>query len=301
MSKEGYDWAMNYPAKDATQRCILQSMGYVADTFGWNSYQSLGTLAKDGVCSERTVSRHLRELIEEGVIEVTAPSRRARPTTYRLVALDREREHDPDRSDDKMSSQRRPRRPPATRPADPPSLAIDSSLGRHWVDIGSTNQPPSPLIGTGSGLGSTTPVGQARPRTEVEQVFDAWIEATGRTGRSQLTPDRRGRIVRYLKDYPLADLIDACRGIMKHPHYRGDNDRHEAYTDLEHCLKGPKQIEMFRDIERGLIPPPLTTNGNGIALQRSAAVNANGIARSVGDRNMQVLDEWRQMKEAQRR
>lgn len=50
----------------------------------------------------------------------------------------------------------------------------------------------------------------------------------------------------------------------------------------------------------GPLPPRLPTNGNGVAHPQSAAVNANGIARSVGDRNMQVLDEWRRMKEAQR-
>jgi hypothetical protein len=105
----------------------------------------------------------------------------------------------------------------------------------------------------------------------VEQVFDAWIEATNRTGRSNLTPDRRGRIVRYLRDYPAEDLVDACRGVMKHPFNRGDNDRHQVYTDLDHCLKGPKQIEMFRDIERGILPPPISTNGNGKPVRNEPA------------------------------
>jgi DNA-binding transcriptional ArsR family regulator len=254
---------MSYRAKDATQRLILVSMGYVADAHGWNSYQALGTLADDGLCSERTVSRHLRELLEQGIIEMTAPSRRARPTTYRLVALDPDREYDPDRSDDRLSSQRRPRRMDPPAPPEPGSLANGPPLTRQWAAIDSPNPPSSPYIGTGSRTGTTDPVGQARPRTDTERVFEAWVTATGKT-RSQLTGDRKGRIVRYLRDYPVDDLMDACRGWKKHPHYRGENDRGEIYNDLDMCLRDAKHIELFRDLERGIIPPPKSSvNGNG--------------------------------------
>jgi Helix-turn-helix domain len=276
MSKEAYDWAMSFRAKDATQRLILVSMGYVADAHGWNSYQSNKSLAEDGLCSERTVSRHLRELMEAGVIEITIPSRRARPTTFRLIALDPDRQYDPDRSDDRLASQSR-RQKSGTPSAEP----VGSPMGRQCLDNDSPNPASSPLIGTGSGVGSK-PVGQARPVSDVQRVFDAWIEATGRTGRSKLTGDRQGRIIRYLKDYPVEDLVDACRGIMKHPHYRGENDRNEVYTDLEHCLKGPKQIELFRDLHRGLIPPPLST--------RTPATN--GRTKPMGDTNMETLGTW---------
>lgn len=86
---------------------------------------------------------------------------------------------------------------------------------------------------------------------DVEVVFDAWVESTGkRKGATKLTPDRRRLIRKQLALYDVTDLVDAVRGWRKVPHNRGDNDRRTVYNDLELLLRDAKHIEQFRDAER---------------------------------------------------
>lgn len=80
-------------------------------------------------------------------------------------------------------------------------------------------------------------------------VFDAWREAT-RRDRAKLTSDRRKRIRNWLKEYPLDDLADACRGITLSEFHAGRNDRHTRYDGIEHALKSAQHIEQFRDLWR---------------------------------------------------
>lgn len=150
--------------------------------------------------------------------------------------------------------------------------------------LGSGPRGQVPIPSTQRTTTSTKPnpaVGQARPAGDVERVFNAWVESTGKTGRTKLTGDRRGRIVRYLRDYPVEDLMDACRGWQRHPHYRGENDRNEIYNDLDICLRDAKHIELFRDLQRGLIPPPISTR-----------TPVNGRTKPMGDTNMETLGTW---------
>lgn len=108
--------------------------------------------------------------------------------------------------------------------------------------------------GTGKGTGKQ-PVDEQKLADrvdEVKQVFDAWVEATGkRKGATKLTDDRRRLIRKALKSYPVEDLVDAVRGWRHSPHHRGENDRHTVYNDIELLLRNAKQIETFRDLERG--------------------------------------------------
>lgn len=88
----------------------------------------------------------------------------------------------------------------------------------------------------------------------VRQVFDAWVEATGRTTRVLLDAKRRKVIKNALKNYPVEDVIDAVRGWDRSPFHAGDNDRHTVYNELHHLIGDTTKVEKFRDLHRGDAP-----------------------------------------------
>jgi 5-methylcytosine-specific restriction endonuclease McrA len=115
-----------------------------------------------------------------------------------------------------------------------------------------TEQPPRPVHEPTKALVLLEGgVAQAPRPDPVQTVFDAWIEATGRTGRTKLDRKRRGRIRDALTDYPLEDVTDAVRGWRNSPHHRGENRSRTVYNDLELLLRDSAHIEKFRDLERG--------------------------------------------------
>lgn len=95
-----------------------------------------------------------------------------------------------------------------------------------------------------------TIVEQARPIDDTTAVFQAWQEATGKH-RAQLDPKRRRRIKAALKQYPLADVVDAVRGWQFSPHHRGQNTHGTVYNDLDLLLRDAEHLERFRDLARG--------------------------------------------------
>lgn len=97
--------------------------------------------------------------------------------------------------------------------------------------------------------------GQNTRRPEVDSVFSAWVEATGRDpAKVMLTKDRRSRIEARLRDgYSPEDLIAAVRGVRHSTWHRGENDRGQRYDDLKTVLRDGGQVEKFRDLERS--PP----------------------------------------------
>lgn len=260
---------------------IMLSIADVADEWGWGAYPSVRRLAKDSRGGERSVQRHLRDLVAAGVLEETEVGRRARPTTYRIVQMDPEREHEPRRMGDKMAPKATSARASEHPSPTEPKGAVAPPLGRRCGDIVVTSTTSSPLIGTGSGTeGNHTHVEQARP-DDAQTVFDAWVRATGK-GQARLTKERRGLIVRRLKQgWAVDELVDACCGWSKSPHHRGENSTGTVYNDMELLLRDTKHIEMFRDLERGTEP-------GGLA--RVSPIT-NG-PRSVGDKNLVDLAGW---------
>jgi hypothetical protein len=99
-------------------------------------------------------------------------------------------------------------------------------------------------------------------RTPAEQVFDAWLVSTGRSGRTIFDTKRQRVVAAALKAYPLEDVLDAVRGWRHSAHHRGENDRATVYNDLELLLRDGRHIEQFRDLERrapstlGSLPAP---------------------------------------------
>lgn len=98
-------------------------------------------------------------------------------------------------------------------------------------------------------------------RLKIEQVFNAWVTATGRNlSRVTLTRARSDLIARRLDEYPVEDLVDACKGLGASAFHRGDNDRGKRYDTLELCLRDASKIEGFRDEHRGDAAPPPPVN-----------------------------------------
>lgn len=100
--------------------------------------------------------------------------------------------------------------------------------------------------------------------SDVVQVFDAWKEATNRTERTVLSPERTRLIRKQLKQYPLEDVIDAVRGWRWSAHHCGSNQNGTVYNDLELLLRDAKHVEMFRDLERDPPERPVPRGEQGI-------------------------------------
>lgn len=96
-----------------------------------------------------------------------------------------------------------------------------------------------------------------------EMVFSAWQESTGHR-QAKLDPKRKRAITSALKDYTVADLIDAVRGWRHFPHNRGENERNTVYDDLTLLLRDAEHIERFRDAERNP-PSVIPTKFQGLA------------------------------------
>ena len=113
--------------------------------------------------------------------------------------------------------------------------------------------------------------GEVVPLDPVSAIFSAWIEATGRTDRTVLSPKRRRLIRGALADYPPEDVLDAVRGWRNSPHHCGDNERGTTYNAIELLLRDAEHIEKFRDLER---------SGPRPAVRRRAGLEA--VARDRG-------------------
>lgn len=104
---------------------------------------------------------------------------------------------------------------------------------------------------------------------DVRAVFDAWVEAAGRTNRTRLDDKRRRLIKRALKDYELDEVLDAVRGWRNSPHHRGESNG-TIYNDLGLLLRDAEHIERFRDLERAGPPRRGPRQERNIDRDRSA-------------------------------
>jgi hypothetical protein len=95
----------------------------------------------------------------------------------------------------------------------------------------------------------TEPSKGANAPVDVQQVFDAWVESTSRTGRTMLTRKRRDLIAKWVKAYSVDELIAAVRGWRHDPHNRGETNG-TVYNDIELLLRDAAHIEKFRDLEQ---------------------------------------------------
>lgn len=104
---------------------------------------------------------------------------------------------------------------------------------------------------------------------EVEQVWESWLAATGRS-RSVLDAKRKRIIDAALKSHGLDDCLAAVRNIGADPWAGGANDRGKPFNGIEHALGSAERIERWRDA----VPVPLRGVPGG-KYDAAAAAKAN--------------------------
>lgn len=135
-----------------------------------------------------------------------------------------------------------------------PKQSHDTAMAPAIAPANGTAMAPSPSPSHTATASSGEPdidAAKDRLKSGVEQrVFDAWIEATGKTGATVLTEKRRRLIRNALRLYSLDDVLDAVAGWRRSPHHRGENPSGTIYNDLELLLRDAEHIEKFRDLNR---------------------------------------------------
>lgn len=145
------------------------------------------------------------------------------------------------------------------------TVAEDGSRG-----TGVQDPSPSPSPTTKSSV-EPARLDAARERLQgdqVKQVFDMWINSTGRTAQTKLDPKRRRRIVAGLSSHGLQDCLDAVCGWEKSPFHRGENTDGTKHNEIELLLRDAAHIEKFRDLQRG---PSTEVRGDGFGARLNAS------------------------------
>lgn len=172
MSREAREWVWNdAPITDPRQMLILLSLADVANEHGGGSYPSKQRLAADSRSDPRTVQRHLRTMVDLGILAVEEKATQHRPTTYMLAAF----------RGDNLS------------PLDSPGETPGEAQGRHRGDTGETPAASSPLIGTGKGSGRNiseiTPHHTSSHLVPLDAFWDIYPKRNGkRLYRNQTQP-----------------------------------------------------------------------------------------------------------------
>lgn len=106
----------------------------------------------------------------------------------------------------------------------------------------------------------------AQGPSEVQQVFAAWLEASGKTSRTLLDAKRKRVIVKALSSYPLDEVLAAVRGWRNSTFHNGTEGK--VHNDLGLLLRDAEHIERFRDLERA--GPPKGARDRGMDDDRTA-------------------------------
>jgi hypothetical protein len=130
--------------------------------------------------------------------------------------------------------------PPIHREAPHPVQGEDSPSPQGDMNLSITNSTKKEVEDTSDLLGSEA----------IREVFDAWIVSTGRTAATRLDGKRKRLIESALKEYPMADVLDAVNGWEHSAWHRGENPSGKQYNDLGLLLRDASKIEEFRDRAR---------------------------------------------------
>jgi len=149
--------------------------------------------------------------------------------------------------------------------------AVSSEQGTGNRELGTE---PSDEVDRGLALVLPAP---STTSTDTETVWDAWKEATGHH-RAKFDTKRERVILRALRNYPVADCVDAVRGWKHSKHHRGENATGTVYDDISLLLRDSERLERFRDLERGDRAAPATKQPK----------TWDGLARVMAQRNGDV-------------
>jgi len=223
-------WVARAGLSDRAIRLYVE-LALRADSEGHDCYPGRDRLAEEMDCHPASIDRAMQELRNVGAISVR---RRGRGMTNIYTVIQR---------DPRLSTHAESGIPDSA-----PMLNQESGLSTH----ADPESAPMLIPESAPMLRELEPVEQEPTKQEpVSVVFNAWREAAGKNGRTQLSPKRGKRIRDALKAYPLEDVVDAVRGWRHSPHHCGQNDNGTVYNDVELLLRDCEHIEKFRDLERG--------------------------------------------------
>jgi len=208
----------------ANDRLVLLAIADEADDDGSNAYPSIDRLGHKVRLPKRTVRRCIDRLEALGELEVIRPVSQGRGHYNRYVVHAK---------GDTLT----------------PFPVAEKGAERGGKGRTPTYSVPDPL--------THRPVEESK---DVEEVFRTWKQSTSRGDRTVLDTSRRRVIVNALKDYPLADVVDAVRGWEHSAFHRGQNDAGKKHNELTLLLRDAEHIEKFRDSARGPREPD-RTNG----------------------------------------
>lgn len=251
MSVKNMTWVFEHSPYRGDMRVTHLAIADVAnDDYDNRVWLSQSKLAEKVKCGRQAINRHLREMVSDGYLEVLseeAVGATKSVKVYRLLLPEAVAE------DDTFDREAVALDDPKLSPSRPQAVA----LAKPSPHINSTN--PTENTKTSLLVLSSDGMVVQGKAAAVREVFDLWKLATKRTDRTALDSRRRGVIERALRDYPLADVIAAIRGVRRSAYHQGQNDEAKVYDDLTLILRDAKHIEEFRDLEwdrrRNTAPP----------------------------------------------
>lgn len=226
MSVQAIAWVLEHSRSTNTVRCVLVSIAnhMNGDGSGW---VYVDRICREANCSIKSYHRAIRWAIDNGELERVEHAGggerthvRHRPNFYRFVAMD-----------DGRGGQ------------------IVEEGGGQFVQEGGGQ------VDDLNERAVSTAVSTVREKTVADDVFDLWVQVTGRDPlRTKFTPDRRRKVQQRLAEgFDFDELMDAVRGVTLSAFHMGDNAQNQRYDDLRIVMRDGAQVEKFRDLWRN--PP----------------------------------------------
>lgn len=208
-------------------------LGTYADRKDHKCWPSRATLTRRLGASRNSVDRWLRDLRGVGAVSwEQRPGGEGAAGQTNIYTLRISDPH-PHERDTPLPMRGAPPLPTDGDPPSPPEVHRTRTIEPEPKELENT----SDSVPESNGCGSTD---------EVRVVFDAWVESTGRTGRTKLDVKRRRLIKQALGSYPVADVLAAVRGWESSDFHSG-RDGGKVFNDLGLVLRDAAHIEQFRD------------------------------------------------------
>lgn len=248
MSAKAVGWALEQPL-EPLPKIILVTLADCLNIETLKCIPSQEFLASRAMCSERTVSTHLKVLEEGGYLQRV---KRNHPVTgYRLsdgyiLAL-------PESSSGRPTGSATSRQPEAAASGQEPERNQNSLL---------------PSVG-----------GVAE---QVRDVFEHWRTTVPGRSNCTLTDPRRAKITTRLKRFDVATLKKAIDQAARDPFLNGANEREKSYTDFVTIFRTDDKVEdLLADADKPHIPRA-AGNGRRMGMEDVHAAFEN-LDRQKGD------------------
>lgn len=248
MSAEGLAWAFKHSPYKGTKKLIHVAIGDVVNDAHDNRFwMSNATLAEKCSCDRAYVNAVLKEMVEDGFLEVVTPSTgRGKTVEYRFLFPE--------------SVEYANTFPSESVNSDEESVDFDDTLGAESVDFLDESVM---RVNTNSNNSSstTTQDNSTTPRDRVWQAYLDSIASFRGGGRLPVfSNSRKALIDKRLKEYSVEDLLLAVTGWVKSPFHTGDNPTGKIYNSIELILRNSEKVEQFIDYHQASAPVAADSN-----------------------------------------